>query len=225
MDFTIFVAIIEMADFIPTLDIDSKLARKQFAQKYVGSDKLLIQALYVDDQRFRYVYYRYFLFYFYLIDQHICIFSFDCNGIISLHSGSHGLNVKNSVAVWSWIGVNGVPNVLKKLDCRLDTSQYKILVSAHVFSYCSGRQFIHDYFPVHTAKSVKDFISCNRIPWPAFEAWPKKSGDLMPLETVWKQIVSKVNGKLVFNEDDLWSEYILCKLIWINGVNCLIAAN
>ncbi len=127
-----------------------------------------------------------------------------------MHSDSHGLNVKNSVAVWNSIYcVNGVPVVMNKLDCRLDTSQYKKLLSAHVFLIVVGGSFIHDYSPVHTrAKSVKEFISCNRIQ--AFEGWPKKSGDLMPLEIVWKQIVNKVNGKLVFYEDDLWSELSAC---------------
>ena len=193
-----------MANFIPIMDIETKLLRKQFAQKYLCSEELLIQALYVDEQRFWYVKGKCFSIYISVIHYILYIYSFDSNGKITFHSGSHTMSVKNSVAVWSCIGVNCVPNVLKKLDGRLDTNQYKKLLNAHVFPYCSGRKFIHDYFPVHTAKAVKEFISSNGIQ--AFEDWPKNSGDLMPLEAVWRQLLKKVDGKFVFNENDLWHE-------------------
>ncbi len=134
-----------------------------------------------------------FLFYFY---------SFNKDGEISLHSGSHRMNDKNTVPVWGCIGLKHGPNVLKKLISRLDTTQYKELLSLHVFPYCNDRLFIHDYFPVHSAKSVKEFIASNGMK--VIEDWPRKSGDLMPLETIWRQILSKLSGTLVFDENNLW---------------------
>jgi hypothetical protein len=143
-----------------------------------------------------------------LTPETLYISSFSSNGEITLHSGSHGKNVKDTVAVWSCIGVDHSRNAIKKLDSRLDTSQYKELLSVHVVPYCKERKLVHDYFPFHTAKSVRDFITLNGVQ--VIENWPNKSGDLMPLETIWKQMVKKLSGVLVFNETDLWNEISKC---------------
>lgn len=100
------------------------------------------------------------------------------------------------------------PNVMKKLNSRLDTSQYKELLGLHVLPYCNDRTVVHDYFPVHTAKSVSEFIT--RSGMKVMEDWPRKSGDLMPLETVYRQMIKKLSGTLVFNEHDLWCELHKC---------------
>jgi hypothetical protein len=40
--------------------------------------------------------------------------------------------------------------------------------------------YIHYFFHVHTSKSERDFIDSKNIN--VMVKWPKKSGDLMPLE-------------------------------------------
>ena len=92
-------------------------------------------------------------------------------------------------------------NVIKKLHSRLDRSQYKELLALHVVPYCKERKLVHDYFPVHTAKSVRDFITLDGMQ--VMEDWPNKSGDLIPLETIRKEMAKKLSGILVFNETEL----------------------
>lgn len=67
--------------------------------------------------------------------------------------------------------------------------------------YCKERKLVHDYFPVHTAKSVRDFITLDGMQ--VMEDWPNKSGDLIPLETIRKEMAKKLSGILVFNETEL----------------------
>ena len=88
---------------------------------------------------------------------------FDIDGWINLYSGSHVSNIPNTVPVWSCIAVGNVPNVIKKLTCRLDTTQYKELLDSHVLPFCNGLQIVHDYFPVHYASSVKEYFKSNQI--------------------------------------------------------------
>ena len=113
---------------------------------------------------------------FHSIPENLCIDSFNSQGEINLYSGSHGKSVKNSVPVWSCIGVDHGPNAMKKLNSRLVTGQYKALLGLHVLPYCNDRTVVHDYFPVHNAKSVSDFIT--RSGMKVIQDWPKKSGDL-----------------------------------------------
>ncbi|EFX81569.1 hypothetical protein DAPPUDRAFT_317478 [Daphnia pulex] len=175
-----------MAEFIPKLDIETMMRRKQFAQKYLRSEEILIHPSFVDEQRF----------------------CFRSNGEITLHSGSHGKNVKDTVAVWSCIGVDHSRNAIKKLDSRLDTSQYKELLSLHVVPYCKERKLVHDHFPVHTAKSVRDFIPLNGVQ--VIEKWQNKSGDLVPLEIIWKEMAKKLSGILDFTTCPLRLKTSLC---------------
>jgi hypothetical protein len=77
-----------------------------------------------------------------------------------------------------------------------------------VVPYCKERKLVHDHFPVHTAKSVHDFIPLNGMQ--VIEDWPNKSGDIVPLETIWKEMFKKLSGILVFNETDLWNEISKC---------------
>jgi hypothetical protein len=44
-----------MAEFIPKLDIETMMRRKQFAQIYLSCEEILIHSLFVDEQRFWYV--------------------------------------------------------------------------------------------------------------------------------------------------------------------------
>lgn len=44
-----------MADFIPILDIETMIRRKQFAHKYLSFEEILIHSIFVDEQRFWYV--------------------------------------------------------------------------------------------------------------------------------------------------------------------------
>lgn len=76
------------------------------------------------------------------------------------------------------------------------------MLSDYVLPFCTSRSFVHDHFPVHSALTDKNLLSSNGIN--VVKDWPRKSGDIMPMETVWREIVTKLSssGKLVFNAND-----------------------
>lgn len=95
---------------------------------------------------------------------------------------------------------------MEKLHGRLDTAQYIKLLRCNLLPHFAGSKlYIHDYFPVHTSKSVREFIAANNVN--VMKEWPKKSGDLMPLEKVWREILKRLHQakRFVFNCDDLWN--------------------
>jgi hypothetical protein len=125
--------------------------------------------------------------------------------------------------VWGCLSSGSCKNILKKLEGRLDTKQYKELLSENVVPFYQGSPFVHDFFPVHTAVSVREFLKCNSIA--VLNDWPKKSGDIMPLETVWLYIVDKLKDSniLAFDTDSLWSELLqLWSKLSVDGYFCQI---
>ena len=139
-----------------------------------------------------------------------CLFySFNGSGEILLYTGSHYVDIPNSVCVWGCLSVK-CKSVLKKLDGRLDTRQYMEVLHENVVPFCQYSRLIHDHYPVHTAQAVRKFLKSHGVA--VVEDWPKKSGDIMPLETVWLHIINKLNESniLAFDKAGLWSE--LCQL-------------
>jgi hypothetical protein len=125
--------------------------------------------------------------------------------------------------VWGCLSGGSCKNILKKLDGRLDTKQYMELLSENVLPFYQGSSFVHDIFPVHTASSVREFLKCNSIA--VLNDWPKKSGDIMQLETVWLDIVDKLKDSniLAFDTGSLWSELLqLWGKMSLNGYFCEI---
>jgi hypothetical protein len=53
---------------------------------------------------------------------------------------------------------------------------------------------------------VRKFLKSHGVA--VLEDWPKKSGDIMPLETVWLHIIDKLNECkiLAFDKAGLWSQ-------------------
>lgn len=76
---------------------------------------------------------------------------------------------------------------------------------------------IHDYYPVHTSIAVKSSFK-NKLNIVFLDDWPRKFGDLMPLEKVWGHLVSKINGLDVpiSTKSQLWEEL---SNIWSNEIN------
>jgi len=121
---------------------------------------------------------------------YVYLCSFNGSGEISLYTGAHNVNIPNSVCVWGCLSVKG-KNVLKKLEGRLDSRQYMKVLDQNVVPFCQDNPLIHDHYPVHTAQAVRKFLKSRGVA--VLEDWPKKSGDIMPLETVWLHIIHKLN--------------------------------
>lgn len=69
----------------------------------------------------------------------------------------------------------------------------------------------HDWNPVHRSKAVKEFIAGNTEICEL--DWPPNSGDIMPMERIWDQMLKDPiidqQGKLISisNENLLFSKY------------------
>ncbi len=93
--------------------------------------------------------------------------------------------------------------VIQRLDDRLDTRQYINLLETLNSSCNPGSQFsfIHDYFPVHNARVVREWFTThsqfNVLPL------PKMSGDLNPITDVWQLILNELKPLLITNVADL----------------------
>ncbi|KAI9557231.1 hypothetical protein GHT06_017054 [Daphnia sinensis] len=177
-----------MAHFVPILDVETKRQRKSFATKYLDlyDDNFWNAVVFSDEQRFIY----------------------NTSGEISLYAGTHHATIPNSVPVWGAISQGNFNNVLKKIHSRLDTRQYMELLNENVVPYCQDNPLIHDYFPVHTALSVRQFLKSHSVT--VLEDWPKKSGDVMPLETVWLDMIDRLTERkvLAFDTAQLWSHLV-----------------
>ncbi|KAI9549994.1 hypothetical protein GHT06_007063 [Daphnia sinensis] len=97
------------------------------------------------------------------------------------------------------------------IKCRhssLSLSNSKILLNENVVPYCQDNPLIHDYFPVHTALSVRQFLKSHSVT--VLEDWPKKSGDVVPLETVWLDMIDRLTERkvLAFDTAQLWSHLV-----------------
>ena len=120
--------------------------------------------------------------------------------------GSHFARTPNTVPVWGCVSACDGTSVLKRLDGRLDTKQYKELLAEFVLPISSSRRpFVHDHFPVHHARAVIDWLNKNSI---TVMDCPKLSGDIMPLEEIWKNVVQELNAQtaIVSNTEQMWAE-------------------
>ena len=90
---------------------------------------------------------------------------------------------------FSTISGGSFNNLLKKLDGRLDSRQYIECLNDNIVPYCQNKSLVHDYFPVHTARSVNQFLKSNSVT--VLQDWLKKSEDIMSLETVYGWILLK----------------------------------
>lgn len=138
--------------------------------------------------------------------------SYDGTGRVNLHEGSQRNNIANSVPVISSFGFN-VPNIIKKIDGRTNTTNYleflKTVVSPvadNNFSTYSPMMFVHDYYPVHTSNAVQSWLrSKENI---VLHEWPRSFGDVLPIECVWKLMIEKMSERQVriLSNEDLWRE-------------------
>ena len=122
------------------------------------------------------------------------------------------------MAVWGAISGGSFNNVLKKLDGRLDSRQYIECLNDNIVPYCQNKSLVHDYFPVHTARSVNQFLKSSVT---VLQDWPKKSEDIVSLETLWLGIIERLtehNNIVAFNEFKLWTQlYQLSEKLSLDG--------
>lgn len=122
-----------------------------------------------------------------------CI-SFNDQGVVSLYFGPASRNIEQQVFTWACISVDG-PRVIQPINEKFDTKTYIGLLVRHVLPDVSIQSlYVHDHFPVHKARAVELWA---RQQFFLFPSWPPKSGDLMPLTTLFSKIVTNINNQKV----------------------------
>jgi hypothetical protein len=97
--------------------------------------------------------------------------------------------------------------VIRLIEEKFGTRMYIALLQRDVLPHVSRQsRFIQDHFPVHNAAAVKTWMKENDFH--LFPSWPKKSGDLMPLNSVFSRVVIDLNKQHqpIHSKDMLWAE-------------------
>ncbi len=97
--------------------------------------------------------------------------------------------------------------MIRLIEEKFDTRIYIALLQRDVLPHVSRQsRFIQDHFPVHNAAAVKTWMKENDFH--LFPSWPKKSGDLMPLNSVFSRVVIDLNKQHqpIHSKDMLWAE-------------------
>lgn len=157
------------------------------------------------------------------------------DGYIFQYRGVEHRTVPNTIPVVGVVALNG-PRLIRRIEGRQDPRQYikflshlsEIMVDWQMeptLELIPARRFVHDHHPVHKSAAVKCWLSSQNnlkeIPW------PPQSGDLMPLEVVWRDLVYDLNRRNIVNNvtldiSCLWHEI---KSAWENVVSDLTIGN
>ncbi|EFX69196.1 hypothetical protein DAPPUDRAFT_113866 [Daphnia pulex] len=133
-------------------------------------------------------------------------FTFDSHGIVSQYFGPSSRNVERQVFVWACLSVQG-PRMIRVIEEKFDTRMYIALLQRDVLPHVSRQScFIQDHFPVHVASAVKTWMKENDFH--LFPSWPEKSGDIMPLNSVFSRVLMDVNKQHqpILSKEMLWAE-------------------
>lgn len=112
-----------------------------------------------------------------------------------------------SVLVWggfSWYGVGPIT----RIEGIMDQLAYKNILMNIMLPYAEEDmplkwKLVQDNDPKHTAKSVKKWISDNKI---EVVPWPAQSPDLNPIENLWHDVDKRIDRSNATNMNILWTE-------------------
>ena len=115
--------------------------------------------------------------------------------------------IEDDIFVWACLSVNG-PRVARLVQDKFDTKTYISLLKRDILPHVTPHSlFMQDHFPVHFAAAVKTWMKENDFN--VFPSWPEKSGDLMPLNSLFSKLVANINQhKLqpIRSKEKLWAE-------------------
>lgn len=126
-----------------------------------------------------------------------------------MHVGTERANIANSVPVWG--SFSGTGKLIRKVSGRLDTVQYKGFLNQVIRHFKSESntplKLVHDRYPVHYAAATRKWLEDNRRDIEVLK-WPGSFGDVMPMETIWRDLLEILNNRSVTDSNSLWSEIV-----------------
>lgn len=138
-------------------------------------------------------------------------FSFSSEGQVTLYTGSERSSIPNTLPVWGSFSGNGQV-IIRRIHGRLNTVQYQGFLNDAIDYFgnesASPFEFVHDRYPVHYAAAITNWFQrhqaeIHEMPWPA------SFGDVMPMETIWSEIVMRMqeSSVTVTDADDMWNQF------------------
>lgn len=114
-----------------------------------------------------------------------------------------------NIKVWGCFSGCGVGPV-RKIEGIMDQFQYKNILEETMIPYTDDHLpvtwiFQHDNDPKHTARSVKSFLSEQRV---TMLDWPANSPDLNPIENLWYVVKKKVSVKRNSSQNELYKAFV-----------------
>ncbi|EFX75828.1 hypothetical protein DAPPUDRAFT_322893 [Daphnia pulex] len=124
-------------------------------------------------------------------------FSFEDNGTIYFYHKSEKEKIPSTVLVWSCMST--INSTISRVDGRLDSAKYRKLLEEHVLPLAPQTtshmiKYVHDWFPVHYSTAMKKYYSEHKNALILLD-WPRCFGDVMPVESLWKQMLNELTEK------------------------------
>ncbi|XP_032781640.1 uncharacterized protein LOC116919731 [Daphnia magna] len=138
-------------------------------------------------------------------------FGFKTKGVVSSYTGTERTSIPHSVGVVACISqpFNKGCNLIRQVETRIDSQQYTSFLMEIVSSYPTVGliSIVHDKYPVHNSTKVKSWLAGQQR-MSVFSYWPPASGDLMPIETVFLDILKEFDEHetRVHSVKALWEE-------------------
>ncbi|XP_032782531.1 uncharacterized protein LOC116920518 [Daphnia magna] len=172
------------------ISIPHKQERVKFALQFVEKEiPFWLGKVYIDEHRFR----------------------FNTKGVVSSYTGTERTSIPHSVGVVACISqpFNKGCNLIRQVETRIDSQQYTSFLMEIVSSYPTVGliSIVHDKYPVHNSTKVKSWLAGQQR-MSVFSYWPPASGDLMPIETVFLDILKEFDEHetRVHSVKALWEE-------------------
>ncbi|KZS21189.1 Uncharacterized protein APZ42_011942 [Daphnia magna] len=121
-------------------------------------------------------------------------YKFDSKGRMSSYFGTQRTNIPNSVSVVACISKpNEVGcNLIRQVQTRMDSQQYIGFFMELTSSYQTAESIIvvHNKYPVYNSLKMNKWLGDDpRMSF--FNSWPPASGDLMPIDSAFSEIVKE----------------------------------
>ena len=120
----------------------------------------------------------------------------------------HQFGPRQSIMVWAAISESGKSQIIR-FNGNITARRYQNEALGHgllpfVNTHAHQMQYMHDNAPAHRAIATRNWLHNNNIQ--VFGPWPSKSPDMNPIENLWAQMETAIQGRAnrPRNRNELW---------------------